>query len=442
MAAIEQIIQIAANERSASSAQSTADTAAQSAATANTAAGMAQTTANTAVTNAAAAQTTANNAIPHTAITNAAGSGLTITNPGMPNATYSFAAPTQINLSDVHTYTTAAVRNAVSDVAWHIGDIAILTQSSSGTRMESVDSPYSVTGFVGPGVRIFNAWDVDNDMLRDNLGFTNGDTIRFRNTSDDIVGTTTPGNNGNFVVSNIRRISGTAHVLFDITPALGPFNPALDVGSAIVTTQSVTFNIVSGTYIYTGASAGDNYTGVTTDADWTLLNVPGGTAANSDLATFTLNTADPARLGQVTYNSTTDVLTINGTAIELATTAPALPTLTRNFFQYTGTTLNITGIGPSGTDGPQTINVATNSTNWTNRLGGAAVGTSWPTATASLYIDSNKGTYGTPANAGDWVFTGNGTGITITISQEQRRLHPVGALIPISLEMETLVLSQ
>jgi len=433
MAAIEQIIQIAVNERTSGAANVLAGTA-------NTTANTANTTANTALTNAATAQATADGAIQHSDFTiaqSAIDSGY-ITRTGMGNsATYAFTAPAAVNLSDVRSYTNATARNAIDNVEWHVGDIAILSESSTGTRTESVDSPYVVTGFVSSSIRIFNAWDVDNDRLRDNLGFADGDTIRFRNTSGDIVGTTSPGNNGNFVVSNIRRLTGTAHVLFDITPTLAAFNPALDVGSAIVVSQTVTFNNVSGTYLYTGAVNNDNHTGATVDGDWTLLTVPAGTASNSDLATFSLNGGASALLGAVEYNSTTDTLTINSQQIELATTTP---TITRNHYQYTGADLVITGIA-SGTQN-QVFTIPTNATNWTNRYPGTTqVPNVWPVS-ASLYgTTGGKMVYGTVAQGGDWVFDSTRANIIITIPAAQRIELGAGENEQLLLEMETLTTS-
>lgn len=357
----------------------------------------------------------------------------------------------RFNLSNAHTFTNAATRNAgfpydggtqtSADIEWNIGDIAILSQSSQGTRMESVDSPYAVTGFVGPGVRIFNAWDVDNDQLRDNLGFADGDTIRFRNTSGDIVGTTTPGNNGNFVVSNLRRISGTAHVLFDITPALGPFDPALDVGSAIVTTQSVSFNINSGTYVYTGATSSDAHTGATVDNDWVLLEAPGGAAAAGDLATFSTDAgATTSRLDAVEYDGNNNRLSFTNAGGTVTNVDVGGGVNVRRFYRYSGAARTITGLSEADT-GNQTFTIATAGM-WTATNGGTPPTSTWP-QNASLYANGLKLTYGTAASGADWIFDGTRANLTITVTQAQRRelgldMDGTPRTRTLNMEMETL----
>lgn len=448
MAAIEQIIQIAVNERTASSAQTDATTAIANAATA-------QTRADLGVTNAAAAQTTADGAIQHSAFTvnqTAIDSGyITVTGSGN-SRTFALSAPTAVNLSDVRTFTNATARNAFTNSdGWHTGDIAILTESEQRAgEMQFTATSFAYNAFVtSTTFRVNGGWDNANNRPVSNLGFAQNSIIRFRLFGDTRIAGSTQGGTDFTVQGITQQAPGSSNAIVEIDRSTLPADsqPPVDTGSTILAGMTTPgANIVSGTYLYVGTTSGENETGVTVDNDWVLLTVPAGTAGNDDLATFRLDTSGgtgtASRLDALTYNSSTDVLTINGNTIELATTTPPLPTITRNHFQYTGPTINILGIGETGTDGVQTIPVATNATNWTNRLGGAAVGTSWPTNSATLSIDSNNALYGTAAQGGEWTFTGNGTGISITISQEQRRRFPVGHMEPITLEMETLVLSQ
>ena len=217
------------------------------------------------------------------------GTGLTVGSDGNINA-----SAQAINLSDVRTFTTTIARNAESTVEWHEGDIAIITEETmvpGGIALE--DTGFIVTGFVGSSIRLFNAWDDDNDVPANGLGFGNGDTIQFVNTSSQTVGTTTPGD-ANFVVSNLRQQTGTTtNALFDITPALGAFNPALDVGSAIFVAQAQPATTVPvGTYVYTGTD--QTAAAATTDDDWELLRTP--TATNLDASAIASGTFDEARI--------------------------------------------------------------------------------------------------------------------------------------------------
>ena len=217
------------------------------------------------------------------------GTGLTVGSDGNINA----SAQT-INLSDVRTFATTTARNAESTVEWHEGDIAIVTEETTvpgGVALD--DTGFIVTGFSGSSIRLFNAWDTTNDVPVNGLGFGNGDTIQFVNTSGDTVGTTTPGD-ANFVVSNLRQqTAGSTNALFDITPALGAFNPALDVGSRIfASVDQPATTVPLGTYVYTGTD--QTSAGVTTDADWTLLITP--TAANLDASAIVSGTFDDARI--------------------------------------------------------------------------------------------------------------------------------------------------
>jgi len=407
MAAIEQIIQIAANERAAESAQTTADAA-----------------------------------IPHTAITNLSGSGLTITNPGTPQATYSFAAPTVVNLSDVQTYDNPAARNMADNITWHRGDIAIVTNtgdtSEGGTTPTAsnyaVLSVPTATTFIIPG-----AYDRVNDEYRSDIPDI-GDVVRFHEGGNTFSGSTSGGTD--FIINDRARTNvGNDQVTFTVNRSLSAVVPPVNGAETVYIGEGPTVTTVtSGTYIFT-ADADQTAPAATVNADWTLLNVPGGTAGSSDLATFTLDTSASVRLESITYNSSTDVLTVNGNTIELATTTPALPTITRNFYQYIGTTINIEGIGPGGTDGNQTITIPVNATNWANRFGGAGIPSVWP-ATASLYMDGQKLIYGTVAQSGEWVFDSTRANMVITITQAQRREYPAGQMIPVDLEVETMVLSQ
>ena len=428
MAAIEQIIQIAANERVAGAANTLAGTA-------NTTANTAASNASTALTRAAAAQTTADGAIQHTAFTvnqTAIDSGYISVSGSGNSRTYTLNAPAAVNLSDVRTYTNATARNAISDVAWHTGDIAILSESEMRPG-EMMFTATPLTILLGGGatnqLRVLNGWDTTLNAAQP--GARANDVIRFSGDSGATFrGSGSGGSGTDWTVDPTEQLSGTiARITLDRVPNS---NDGLDNGDVIYLGAAGTpSTIVSGTYLYTGATSGDNHTGVTVDADWTLLNVPAGTASNSDLATFELNGGAPAILGSVEYNSTTDVLTINSQQIDLATTPVSF---SRNFYQYTGADLVITGLGPTGT-GDQEFTV-TISGNWTSRFG-AAVPTSWPNS-ASLFGNGMKLSYGPAANGNDWVIDGARTTITITVSQAQRRELGAGESRSLLLEMETI----
>ena len=218
------------------------------------------------------------------------GTGLTVSATGALDA-----SPQSLNLSDVETFATITARNAHDTTVWHEGDVAIITEETmvpGGTALD--DTGFIVTGFVGSSIRLFNAWDTTNDVPVNGLGFANGDTIRFVNTSGDTVGTTTPGNNGDFVVSNLRQqTTGSTNALFDITPPLAAFNPALDVGSrifALVAQPATTVPI--GTYVYVGAD--QTSAAATTNDDWELLRTP--TSTNLDASAIASGTFDEARI--------------------------------------------------------------------------------------------------------------------------------------------------
>ena len=436
MAAIEQIIQIAANERVADAANTLAGTA-------NTTANTANATANTANATATAAQTTANGAIQHTAFTvsQAAINSGYITVAGSGNSTtYTLSAPAAVNLSDVRSFTNATARNAFNNSAgWHTGDIAILTESEQRAgELSFSDTPFTYSAFVSStSFRSNGAWDNANNRPAANLGFGTGDTIRFRLFGDTRIAGSTQGGT-DFTVQTIAQQSpGSSNAIITIDRSTLPADsqPPVDTGSTILAgTMTPGANIVSGTYLYTGATSGENETGVTVDADWTLLTVPAGTASNSDLATFSLNGAAASTLGAIAYNSTADTLTINGQSIELATTPV---TFGRNFYQYTGADLVITGLGPTGT-GDQEFTVTIPS-NWTHRRGpaGATLPATWD-ASASLFGNGMKLSYGPAANGNDWLLDATGATITITVSQAQRRELGAGESRSLLLEMETI----
>ena len=469
MAAIEQIIQIAVNERTAeqgvsdaSAAQMTATSAATAASNAATAAGNAATAAGNAQTTANTAETRANASVAYDDITTSAGSGLTISGAGN-SRTYSFGRPTVLNTSDVHTFATPSARNAASTIEWHIGDIAVVTTGGVvGGAFAPTAGNYSYNRFnSATSFTIFNAYDIANDQLNTDLGFDVGDTIQFRNADNRLAGSVSGGTE--FVVNNIERDDPTSTtnaniiVTLDRSTLPSAINPPSEVGSVILVTSATT--VVSGSYVYNGSTSMDDHTGVTVSSDWTLLNAPGDVASNAALATFQLGSGDPSRLSTVVYDSGAMTLTINGTSVEVGGGAGG--SIERNFYRYSGPAIQIEGLPSEQADGTpidpttqqaQAIPVAVGTTNWTSSYGPTAVPTTnWP-QNASVFALGDKLLYGASPN-GDWVFTDTGgtmrTGFTISISVAQRRIlggeyDNAGTFTantqPLRLEVETLVI--
>ena len=410
MAAIEQIIRIAENERDAASAATAAGNAQTTANTANTAAGNAQTTANTANTLAAAA-------IPHTAITNATGSGLTITGSGN-SATYAFGAPTAINLSDVETYANPAARNAAADIAWHKGDIAIVTSAgdiSSGgstpvTTGYSVLSVPTATTFVVAG-----AYDRTNDEYQANAPDV-GDVVRFDEGGGNFSGSTSGGTDFT-ITARERTNTGNDQVTFTVNRSLSDVVPAVNGAEEVFAGAGPTVeSVASGTYVYTGTD--QSAAAITTNDDWTMLAVAGGTAGSADLATFDAGSGTAVTLGALVYNPNTDTLTINGTTIDLANTA-----IIRSF--YTGAATITTGSTALSTP----VALAAFSATATNP-DGVARPTAWP-QNSSLFADGMKLVYGT-----DWTFNADRTVVNILTSAADRA--ELTADEPLVLEMEAI----
>ena len=465
MAAIEQIIQIAVNERTANQGVTNAATAQTTATNAATAASNAATTASNAATAASTATTTANNAqmtadaaLPIANITTGGHNYVTL---DASAKTLTFSAPS-VNLTDVNTFTTPALRNSANTIVWHEGDVAIVTSSGTveGTTFAPTSGAYTIGSFQGTnGFRVFNAYNTTADDFNTDLDFGIGDIIQLRTQNNQIVGSTTGPDQ--FLVTNLQRVDGTAHVDVtldtNLTPA-GGVTPLPDTGATILVTSAET--VVSGTYVYTGQD--QTTAAATAISDWTLLPTPGGTANLSNLATFTLDTNDPTQLNTVVYDSSNETLSVNGTSISVGGSSGG--SVERNFYRYSGTMLEITGLPSEQADGTpidiatqqaQTIPVAIGTANWTSSYGPTAVPTTnWP-QNASVFAQGSKLLYGASPD-GDWVFTDTTTGgtttartgFTITISAAQRRDlggQYNGATFmantqPLRLEVETLVI--
>ena len=411
MAAIEQIIQIASNERTAGAAQTRADAAVRP----------------TEIMGAGVRTTTV--------------SGRTI---------FNFD---RFNLSNAHTFATPTTRNAgfpydggsqtSADIEWTVGDIAIISTTGDITIPGTTPTPSSYSVLSVPSATTFiiaGAYDRANNEFRSDIPDA-GNIVRFDEGGNRLSGSTSGGTDFQ-IVSRARTNPGNDQVTFTVNRSLSAVVPAVDGAETVLIGSSpTTTEVMSGTYVYTGATTGTTHTGATVNNDWVLLEAPGGAASSADLATFSLDGgATTSRLEAVEFDSGNSRLVfINAAGTTTNVDIGSGGVNTRRFYRYSGTTLTITGLDPADT-GNQTFTVATPG-NWTATNGGTAPTATWPQS-ASLYANGLKLTYGATPN-GDWVFDGTRANLTITITQEQRRelgLDEDGnpETRTLNLEMETL----
>ena len=185
------------------------------------------------------------------------------------------ATPASVNLSNIETYTTTALRNAATDVAWHVGDVAIIT-GADGRGTYVYDG--STNGDNHTGVTVDADWTIlvtaTNVSFADITGTATvtqipaaiaRDTELFR--ADNMAGTATP-------ITAVAQGTGDNNdqLMFNAADGTTLFTYDPPATTAMATIPEVYETTASLTTV-----AGNNNTSLAT------LRLPGGTGVNNVL---------------------------------------------------------------------------------------------------------------------------------------------------------------
>ena len=366
-----------------------------------------------------------------------------------------------VNLSDVRTFTNVAARNAENTVAWHQGDIAIVTSNTMMTSSGSAQLPgtpqVAQDAFVADSIA---DRDTIANFLTDDM---DADGNGRRTVANDVTGTYGPTaadqSTGTISVPAGTEffLNGRAVVFVSLTgfrtgPQLN--NAVVVLTGGNISGPTVDTGVGSGTYVYTGMDQvdnnGDDDPAATTDASWTILRAPSDSAGLADLATFEDDDTDstPRRLSMITFNSDGDMVLSDG--LNTRTFAGggggiSGVNLRRNHYR-TQITISARTSDMDMTNDTITVPI----TNFTavSGSGSDTLGATFG-ETATFYLDGIKIFEGPPASVasdgtitqtiqnGDFQFNADDDQIVITIINP-RRPGPGEAVPPGILELETI----